>query len=215
VSKHLIQGRIEEFEALHHGTVRAHILNQDSHAAELGVLRMKGYWLGEREPTSSSSIGKCRACERKAMCPKTLFRQPWWLLDECLSVCFIEGHCQLDLLLTRVWALTTYLYYQIASSVVLYDLSVKSKVLVQVFLHLCVDLCCMASDGRDCHSYNEAFSFLWLNFIVAIVEPLKLHRVCCAGCNPSLALLDVTKSVLNYLTSRIIDLLLSWGLVLW
>jgi hypothetical protein len=76
VSKHLMQNRIDEFEASHHGTVRVHILNQDLHAAELGVLRMKGYWLGEREPTSSSSIGKCRACERTSICPKTLYGRP-------------------------------------------------------------------------------------------------------------------------------------------
>ena len=38
----------------------------------------------------------------------------------------------------------------------LHDLSVKSRFLAKVFLHLCVELCCMASDGRDWHSYNEA-----------------------------------------------------------
>ena len=39
-------------------------------------MEKQGYWLGEREATSSTSVGKCRACEYSSVCPKSLFRPP-------------------------------------------------------------------------------------------------------------------------------------------
>ena len=43
-------------------------------AAERSVMEKRGYWLGEREATSSTSAGKCKACDYNSVCPKSLFR---------------------------------------------------------------------------------------------------------------------------------------------
>ncbi len=73
VSRALEEGRVEELEGRHKGAMRVHLLQHDVGAAEASVLRMSGYWLGEREPTSSTSQGKCRACEYAAVCERSLF----------------------------------------------------------------------------------------------------------------------------------------------
>jgi hypothetical protein len=74
ISKNLEQGRAKELEAEHRGAMRVHLIDHDVYAAELGVRKMQGYWLGEREAISSTSIGKCRACEYNSVCSKTLYR---------------------------------------------------------------------------------------------------------------------------------------------
>jgi hypothetical protein len=73
ISKNLEQGLVRELEAEHRGAMKVHLIDHDVHAAELGVRRMQGYWLKEREATSSTSIGKCRACEYNPVCSKTLY----------------------------------------------------------------------------------------------------------------------------------------------
>jgi hypothetical protein len=50
------------------------ILSHDKAAAEASVMEKQGYWLGEREATSSTSAGKCKACEYNPVCPKSLHK---------------------------------------------------------------------------------------------------------------------------------------------
>jgi hypothetical protein len=74
VSKSLEQNRIKDLEAQHRGAMRVHLIDHDVDEAELSVRRMQGYWLGERDATSSTSVGKCRACEYNSVCAKTLYK---------------------------------------------------------------------------------------------------------------------------------------------
>lgn len=67
-------GKVEELESKFRGMMKVHLLDHDWKSAEVAVLRKSGYWLGTREPTSSTSVGKCRACEYNVDCPKSLFR---------------------------------------------------------------------------------------------------------------------------------------------
>jgi hypothetical protein len=76
VSDHLQSGRLGELETKYRDTMKVHVLSHDRSAAEASVLEKRGYWLGEREPTSSTSAGKCRACEYSSVCPKSLFKGP-------------------------------------------------------------------------------------------------------------------------------------------
>ena len=74
VSDALMEGKVAELEAQHHGAMKVHLLKHDREMAESGVAGKRGYWTGEREPTSSTSVGKCGACEYCSVCPKSLFR---------------------------------------------------------------------------------------------------------------------------------------------
>jgi len=74
ISKYLEQGRAKELEHENRGAMKIHLIDHDVHAAELGVRKMQGYWLEEREATSSTSVGKCRACEYNSVCSKTLYK---------------------------------------------------------------------------------------------------------------------------------------------
>ncbi len=76
VSGHLQSGRVRELEARHKDAMRVYVLPHDKFAAEASVMEKRGYWLREREPTSSSSVGKCRACEYSSVCQRSLFRGP-------------------------------------------------------------------------------------------------------------------------------------------
>ena len=76
VSSALMQGRVAELESGHGGAMKVHMLDHDRAGAVAKVADKMGYWTGERDPTSSTSIGKCRACEYRAACPKSLFRPP-------------------------------------------------------------------------------------------------------------------------------------------
>ncbi|MBI3859484.1 MAG: hypothetical protein HY296_04505 [Thaumarchaeota archaeon] len=76
VSEHLQAGGVEELEARYKDAMKMHILSHDKSAAEGSVMEKRGYWTGEREPTSSTSVGKCRACEYNSVCPMSLFRVP-------------------------------------------------------------------------------------------------------------------------------------------
>ena len=76
VSDHLQSGKVGELERKYKGTMKVHVLSHDRKRAEASVMERRGYWLGEREPTSSTSVGKCRACEYNSVCPKSLFKGP-------------------------------------------------------------------------------------------------------------------------------------------
>ena len=74
VSAHLESGNIGELEAKYGGSMKVHLLDHDRAAAEASVMEKRGYWLGKREPTSSTSIMKCKACEYNSVCHKSLYR---------------------------------------------------------------------------------------------------------------------------------------------
>jgi hypothetical protein len=75
VSDALLVDKVWELEAKHRGTMKAHLLRHDRRLAEAAVAAKAGYWLNQREPTSSTSIGKCRACEYSSVCPRSLFKE--------------------------------------------------------------------------------------------------------------------------------------------
>ncbi len=74
VSNALMEGRAGELESRYNGAMKVHLIKHDRGAAEASVAAKRGYWTGKREPTSSTSIGKCRACEYNSVCSKTLYR---------------------------------------------------------------------------------------------------------------------------------------------
>jgi hypothetical protein len=65
---------VGELEAGYRNVMKVHVLQHEPGLAERAVLSKAGYWLNTREPTSSGSLGKCRACEYNRACPKSLFR---------------------------------------------------------------------------------------------------------------------------------------------
>ena len=72
VSAALLGGRERELESEFPDRMKMHILNHDRALAARAIDSKAGYWLGTREPTSSTSVGKCRACEYNAVCEKSL-----------------------------------------------------------------------------------------------------------------------------------------------
>ena len=74
ISTSLESGRLSELEAKYRNAMKVHVLAHDKAAAETSILEKRGYWLGEREATSSISVGKCKACEYNSVCPKSLFK---------------------------------------------------------------------------------------------------------------------------------------------
>ena len=74
VSAHLQSGKVRELEAKYGDTMKVHVLRHDRSLAAADVMEKRGYWLGEREPASSTSVGKCRACEYNFLCQKSLFK---------------------------------------------------------------------------------------------------------------------------------------------
>jgi len=74
VSDALIEDKVAELEMKHGGAMKVHVLAHDRSAAETSVKNKRGYWTGERQPTSSDSVGKCRACEYNLVCPKSLHK---------------------------------------------------------------------------------------------------------------------------------------------
>jgi len=76
VSTHLESGELAELEAEYRNAMKVHLLAHDKAAAEKSIMEKQGYWLGEREATSSTSVGKCKACEYNSVCLKSLFRPP-------------------------------------------------------------------------------------------------------------------------------------------
>jgi len=75
VSNALLDDRVTDLEAKYRGIMKAHLLNHDRKLAEAAVAVKAGYWLNQRDPTSSTSVGKCRACEYSSACPKSLFKE--------------------------------------------------------------------------------------------------------------------------------------------
>ena len=74
VSQALIRNKMWGLETKYHGRMKAHLLEHDIGRAEKAVFSKAGYWLKEREPASSTSVGKCRACEYNSVCPKSLYK---------------------------------------------------------------------------------------------------------------------------------------------
>jgi len=74
VSKALMEDETHALEAKYQGRMKAHLLNHEPDRAEMAVLSKAGYWLEDREPIPSASVGKCRACEYNSVCPKSLFK---------------------------------------------------------------------------------------------------------------------------------------------
>ena len=74
VSKALMDDHVSELEEEHRGSMKVHVLRHERGLAEAAVEAKRGYWTGEREPTSSQSVGKCRACEYNNVCAKALTR---------------------------------------------------------------------------------------------------------------------------------------------
>jgi hypothetical protein len=74
VSAALLEGKVEEMESKLAGMMKVHVLSHDRALAARAIDSKAGYWLGTREPTSSNSVGKCKACEYSSVCPKTLYR---------------------------------------------------------------------------------------------------------------------------------------------
>ena len=75
VSAALMWNATLELETKYQGRMKVHVLEHDVGKAENAVRAASGYWLEEREPLSSTSEGKCRACEYNGVCPKSLYRQ--------------------------------------------------------------------------------------------------------------------------------------------
>jgi len=74
VSDALIENGMPELEARYQGRMKAHLLEHDVDKAETAVASKAGYWLEEREPVSSSSVAKCKACEYNSVCSKSLYK---------------------------------------------------------------------------------------------------------------------------------------------
>jgi hypothetical protein len=76
VSEALLKDGLHELEARYQGRMKAHLLEHDVGRAEKAVSSKAGYWLNEREPVSSTSVARCRACEYNSVCPKSLYKSP-------------------------------------------------------------------------------------------------------------------------------------------
>ncbi len=74
VSGSLMAERVRELESARGGSMKVHVVEHDRDRAQASIMAKRGYWTGEREPTSSTSIGKCRACEYSAKCMKSLVK---------------------------------------------------------------------------------------------------------------------------------------------
>lgn len=74
VSGALLERKTKWLEVKYPGSMKVHLLRHEPEKAERVIASKAGYWLEEREPTSSTSTGKCRACEYNSSCPKSLFR---------------------------------------------------------------------------------------------------------------------------------------------
>jgi len=75
VSEALMSGTTTELESVYGGLMKAHIVTYDKVKALESVAAKSGYWMGQREATSSESIRKCHACEYNSTCLKSLDRQ--------------------------------------------------------------------------------------------------------------------------------------------
>jgi len=74
ISGALVGDKTQEMEKEYQGRMKIHLLEHDITMAENAISSMAGYWLQEREPVSSTSMSKCRACEYNATCPKSLYQ---------------------------------------------------------------------------------------------------------------------------------------------
>jgi len=74
ITKALMGGGVLALEAKHRGMMKVHLLEHDVGRAETAVRSKAGYWLKDREPIASASVGKCRACEYNSVCVKSLVR---------------------------------------------------------------------------------------------------------------------------------------------
>ena len=74
VSGALLEGKTKWLELRYPGRMKVHLLRHEPAKAETAVASKAGYWLEERDPNPSSSAAKCRACEYRSSCPKSLSR---------------------------------------------------------------------------------------------------------------------------------------------
>jgi len=74
VSDALIEGKVGDLETSLNGVMKVHLLAHEKGVAEANVAGKRGYWTSERDPTSSTSVGKCRACEYVSVCPKSMVK---------------------------------------------------------------------------------------------------------------------------------------------
>lgn len=74
VSDALLEGGEHRLEEEFPGIMKVHLLRHERGRAVKAVTSKSAYWLDEREPTSSSSVGKCRACEYSSTCERSLTR---------------------------------------------------------------------------------------------------------------------------------------------
>jgi CRISPR/Cas system-associated exonuclease Cas4 (RecB family) len=74
VSGALVKNTTQRLETKYDGKMKVHLLEHDVEKAENAVSSKAGYWLNEREPVSSTSVGKCRACEYNSICSKSLYK---------------------------------------------------------------------------------------------------------------------------------------------
>jgi CRISPR/Cas system-associated exonuclease Cas4 (RecB family) len=74
VSAALLEGKVQALEGRYPGKMKVHLLQHEVERTERAIASKAGYWLEEREPVSSSSVGKCRACEYNSSCPRSLSR---------------------------------------------------------------------------------------------------------------------------------------------
>jgi PD-(D/E)XK nuclease superfamily len=72
ISGALLEGKTKWLEVRYPGRMKVHLLRHEPAKAETAIASKAGYWLEQREPTPSSSVGKCRACEYNSSCPKSL-----------------------------------------------------------------------------------------------------------------------------------------------
>jgi hypothetical protein len=69
-----MEDKVGALEAEYMGRMKAHLLSHDVAKAERAVSSKAGYWLGQREPLASTSVGKCRACEYNSVCARSLVK---------------------------------------------------------------------------------------------------------------------------------------------
>jgi hypothetical protein len=72
ISRALMEDGVTQLEAKYQGRMKVHLLNHDLIRAERAIALKAGYWLMQREPSSTESVGKCRACEYRDVCSRSL-----------------------------------------------------------------------------------------------------------------------------------------------
>lgn len=72
ITRALLDGETSEMEARF--GMKFFVFPHDAAEAERAVAWAQGYWLGERGAVPTGSVGKCRICEYRDVCPYSLVR---------------------------------------------------------------------------------------------------------------------------------------------